>query len=561
MKTGGILSRVKPWHLGAAALVLAVAVAAVYGGGAISGWSRPADTGTPASAGQAQDAQEPPGTREVAVRGRLAFPQRAALTFDSGGKVGEVLVREGDRVEAGQALARLDQLTVSALQVGLAQAEFDLDAARQALARAQKADFAGAPLQRAEHESAVAGARKEMEDAQRRLRDFQRNYHQDLAGALQAVADAEADLDAAQTALGHFERDQSQDLANARKAVADAETALDRAVKELDEFDQNYQRDLAAARSERAGALDDLRFAEDVLNEFYVSLGITRRFSGFDDDVPHRSLEEMRRLQANVESGRTRLEQAERDLAHLEGNRSLLLQEKQTAVEAARADLNTARDEVAELEAGIRPSLEHQRRRAAVEEARARLAQAEMDLQREQDGPDQAELAVRERSVALARENLSDLEGPDPYDVAVREAALLAARAEFDDARKNLEGATVRAPFAGIVSLVNVTVDDVIHDKSRVLELVDPSQVEVDGLVDATDVGLVQVGSTARVSIASMAGRELSGTVVRMAEEPRTERGVVSYPVRIRVALPEGMEVPVRLSAVTVAIVPEDSRR
>ena len=46
--------------------------------------------------------------------------------------------------------------------------------------------------------------------------------------------------------------------------------------------------------------LDALRQAEDILNEFFVSLGLTRRFSAFDDDVPHRSLEELHRLQAAV---------------------------------------------------------------------------------------------------------------------------------------------------------------------------------------------------------------------------------------------------------------------
>ena len=34
--------------------------------------------------------------QEVAVRGRLVFPKRAELTFQSSGDVGEILVEEGD---------------------------------------------------------------------------------------------------------------------------------------------------------------------------------------------------------------------------------------------------------------------------------------------------------------------------------------------------------------------------------------------------------------------------------------------------------------------------------
>ena len=551
MEVMEIYNRVKPWRVAGVVVVLAVAVvASVYGATTISGWSRPADAGAPPPAPPQQ-----PASQEIPVRGRLVFPRRAVLTFETAGKVGEVLVREGDQVAPGQALVRLDDLTVSALRVTLAQAEFDRDAARQALQRAQKADFSEAPLQRAEHEAAVAQARKELDDAEKKLGDFRRDYQSNLAAALQKQADTEKALDDAITALGYIDRDQSQDLVNARKELADAETSLDGAIKDMADFDQNYQADLEAARVKRTSALNALRLAEDVLSDFYFSLGHIRQFSGFDDDVPHRGLEEMSRLQAAVAAAQASLEQAKGDLAHLEGNRPLLLQERQAAEAAALATLNAARDEVADLEAGISPSLEHQQRRAAAEAARAQLAQAEMDLQQERIGPDLAELAVREKAVDLAREKLGDLEGPDPFEVAVKEAGVLAAQAKTDDARKKLEGATLRAPFAGVVSLVNVSVEDLVSDESRVLEVVDPAQVEVDGLVDATEVQRVSAGATARVSIASMPGEELVGTVLGVAEEPRTERGVVSYLVRIKVALPEDQAAPVRLSPVNVVII------
>ena len=53
--------------------------------------------------------------REVAVKGRLVFPKRAELTFESSGDVGEILVEEGEWVSEGQVLARLDDVTVSGL--------------------------------------------------------------------------------------------------------------------------------------------------------------------------------------------------------------------------------------------------------------------------------------------------------------------------------------------------------------------------------------------------------------------------------------------------------------
>ena len=48
-------------------------------------------------------------------------------------------------------------------------------------------------------------------------------------------------------------------------------------------------------------------------------------------------------------------------------------------------------------------------------------------------------------------------------------------------------------------------------------------------------------GAKSKVRIASLPGLEFEGSVSQVADEPRTERGVVSYPVRIKVDLPEGL--------------------
>jgi hypothetical protein len=45
--------------------------------------------------------------------------------------------------------------------------------------------------------------------------------------------------------------------------------------------------------------------------------------------------------------------------------------------------------------------------------------------------------------------------------------------------------------------------------------------------------------------------------VIQVAKEPRTERGVLSYPVRIQVDVPPGVEVPVSLSQVSSIVLPE----
>jgi hypothetical protein len=94
-----------------------------------------------------------------------------------------------------------------------------------------------------------------------------------------------------------------------------------------------------------------------------------------------------------------------------------------------------------------------------------------------------------------------------------------------------------------------VEVEDRVNDKSRVIEIIDTTVLEIDGLLDAIDLPFVSEGDASKISIASVPGQEFEGTVQWVAEEPRTERGVVSYSVRILVDLPPGVEVPEKLSA------------
>ena len=94
---------------------------------------------------QAEGAIEASGTVEAT---------EAVLGFATGGRITEVLVREGDRVTAGQVLARLDTLVTTAR---LLQARAQVDAAKASLlemehgTRIEELEQARAELESAEH--------------------------------------------------------------------------------------------------------------------------------------------------------------------------------------------------------------------------------------------------------------------------------------------------------------------------------------------------------------------------------------------------------------------------
>ena len=89
---------------------------------------------------------------EVPVSGALVFPLREELTFDTLGVVGDVMVREGQQVNEGDVLAKLDGLTVAALGQAAARESVNVQSAKEGM----DALLISQPVGIAQAEAAVA---------------------------------------------------------------------------------------------------------------------------------------------------------------------------------------------------------------------------------------------------------------------------------------------------------------------------------------------------------------------------------------------------------------------
>ncbi len=137
-------------------LVLAGVVVVAAGGGAAWWLLRPAEATTspvvvPVTVGTQRQTVSASGTVEPAAR--------ADLSFGVAGEVTEVLVKEGDTVTAGQALAKVDD---TLLQAQLTAAEAQLDAAED---QAADSDDASADAAVVSAESDVAAAQEAVAQA------------------------------------------------------------------------------------------------------------------------------------------------------------------------------------------------------------------------------------------------------------------------------------------------------------------------------------------------------------------------------------------------------------
>lgn len=161
----------------------------------------------------------------VSAEGFVVPAQEADLSFQVGGQVVEILVAEGDVVEAGQVLIRLDstdpQKAEAQAQAGVAQAQAAL-----AGAKAQLAQVESRPT-----EEAIAQAEAAVQTAKARLA-------QAKAGPTEeAIAQAEAAAQTAKARLNQLLADaRPEDVEVAAADLATAQAALRQAQTEYDKI-------------------------------------------------------------------------------------------------------------------------------------------------------------------------------------------------------------------------------------------------------------------------------------------------------------------------------------
>ena len=246
----------------------------------------------------------------------------------------------------------------------------------------------------------------------------------------------------------------------------------------------------------------------------------------------------------------------------LDGPDAVDIESAETELALTVAKLRAAEEDRDELLGSV-DSPEVAKRETTLALARANLGDAQEDLDDIVRGRGSLKVQRLEKRVALAQAklaaaetHLTAVEESVRMQVALRQAEVDVAREALTESLEDLQGATIRAPFSGIISLVSVEPDDEVNEDSRAIAIVDPTSVEVGGVIDGVDIAFVTEGAKASVTMNSLPGQVFNGTVTRVADEPRTERGVVSYPVSIAIELPEGVEVPVKLTAVTSVILP-----
>lgn len=196
----------------------------------------------------------------VVTEGRLTPHQYINLSFNTGGIVGEVLVAEGDSVQKGQPLARLDQREQFATAV--ASAELELVNAQVALKKLNE----NTDVNTSQSSKKVADARDALREAERRLTNLKAGGQEtDINSASANVVILKDKLDKAQKDFNSYENKPSDNLKRAEylSKLADAQKKYDNAVRLLNNLQGSASEiDMAIAEANLELAKANLAFQE-----------------------------------------------------------------------------------------------------------------------------------------------------------------------------------------------------------------------------------------------------------------------------------------------------------
>ncbi len=185
--------------------------------------------------------------------------------------------------------------------------------------------------------------------------------------------------------------------------------------------------------------------------------------------------------------------------------------------------------------------------------AKARLAAAETKLDALVKSYDTPEVAIKKQQLAAAQQSVELAQ----QSLELARVSPNVTAKSMEVAQKQLDEATITAPFDGIVASISVDEQDIVLPTATVIHLIDPSQMKLDVEVDEIDIVGVQPGQKAIIQIDALPNLSLEGKVSSISLLSTQTGGVVVYDVKIEFDVPEGITMRDGMSATADIITAE----
>ena len=124
-------------------------------------------------------------------------------------------------------------------------------------------------------------------------------------------------------------------------------------------------------------------------------------------------------------------------------------------------------------------------------------------------------------------------------------AAVVRAQTDLENARDRMTDTRIRAPLAGTIIAKNVELGTVISSPTTdvgggtvLFRMANLDTVQVRTQVDETDIGKVQPGLAATITVDAYPNRPFEGSVLKIEPQATVQQNVTMFPVLVRIANP-----------------------
>lgn len=174
----------------------------------------------------------------------------------------------------------------------------------------------------------------------------------------------------------------------------------------------------------------------------------------------------------------------------------------------------------------VRNALDQAEADLEVAEARVQIAESQAERSRE----------LREANVVTQQELESSV-----LELANARATLTRARTNLELAQERMGDVTIRAPILGTIiekpveaGMIIASASGNVSGGTTLMMMADLSTMQVRTLVDETDIGKVQPGQAARISVEAYPTRTFVGSVYKIEPQAVVDQNVTMFPVLVR---------------------------
>jgi multidrug efflux pump subunit AcrA (membrane-fusion protein) len=427
-----------------------------------------------------QQVPAPAKLREITVivDGNLVMPKEVQLRFGTFGTIKKIFVKEGDRVNAGMLLARLDDISKRA---ALAAAQYDLQIAMNNLEAQVPCQAFGYPLRYPDN-TALLLIVQAQEEVSKAARFMDSAMYADAASNLRLVR---YELERCLELLKVPEKE-------AKTGLSQSEAACTGPDCENIPLEQRYPA-LFKAMAQVTTSIKSVQIVENDLgkgNYKPAAAGMVRLKQELE--VTHATVNtvvgQIVRFGSSYPDSSTTLDYLKAARKQLEQLQSLLDSKDPDALKVAEV-----------------------------------VRQAQIDLEIGNEVLSNNELFF-ENGLSMKTARL--------YNLNVQKA-----KVNLQNCKDELLKTEIRAPFSGVIVDVGVKENDQLsaydYASIRALHLVDTGNVEMKGNVDEIDIFKVKVGQKAVIKVDALPDKEFSGTLTFVSPFATEKSGVVNYAVKI----------------------------